>query len=374
MPRALVYASIDNNVNEGDDLIEFSDKYGINYSDYRRENKLPGESDKDFQRYNDVSRTQVKRRILNEILKDTNLKRACCRATGTVDARIPIPEGVDLSVDCLAKCGNNDKECEASCGADQYYDPIGDRFKYFDVEGLRVPDNVCPAGYSTQDKDKGKCDDFYTVYCANMLKMYKKQKRDIDGENAKYKHSEFVKYKPECACHGDLSVFKNIPTGMVRKCIFSGCDNQDHVYMHKDSRGESCDSVNCNTIINADNIDAGGDVSIVADMNQQCGRSGATESNTGFMGSGGNSSDDDENDNSSNDNSSNDNSSNDNSSNDNSSNDNSSNDNSSNDNSSDGKSTLDNLPVDKNVLYGIIGVVLCFCCVLMVALLAGRRK
>ena len=142
MPRALAYASLSNHLVSDNDIQNFNTY--INYGDYKQGDE-------------NVGKTSVKKEILNRILDKTNIKRACCTGQTSVDVRIPIPKDLDLN--------------EYSDKKDLY-----DDYQYFDVTGVSIPADMCPNGYTGTGQ---ACDNFYSVYCANILDMYKKQLKEV---------------------------------------------------------------------------------------------------------------------------------------------------------------------------------------------------
>ena len=236
MPRALAYASLENHLTSDGDIRNFN-RY-INWGDYKHGSE-------------DVGRSDVKNAILNRILHHTNAKRACCTGQKSVDVRIPIPNDVDLNA-------YSDKK-------DLY-----NNYQYFDVTGVEIPSDMCPSDH----KGAGApCDNFYAVYCANVLDMYVKQLKEVKGDKAQYNHDEFLRYKPECACFGDISVFSEIPETFPRKCVFSGCGEGGKSYLDSGSRDQNCSLNVCKSIINAANADVGGNMNIKSDIQQNCGAS-----------------------------------------------------------------------------------------------------
>ena len=143
-------------------------------------------------------------------------------------------------------------------------------YQYFDVTGVSIPADMCPNNYTGAGQ---KCDNFYSVYCANILDMYKKQLKAAKGDSAEYNHEEFIRYKPECACFGDMSVFSEVPETFPRKCVFGGCGEGGKSYLDSGSRNANCSLNVCKSIINAANADVGGNMNIKSNITQTCGAS-----------------------------------------------------------------------------------------------------
>ena len=247
MPSALIYTTLKNHLTDKRDLVDFNNK-NIKWVNYAQGNEK-----------NLVGQDDVKRKILDRILDQTTIKRACCNKLDSIDVRIPPPNKVkDIKGNIVPYDVN--KETNAA---------MYKKFEYHDVKGLTVPKNMCPNGHYGAGK---MCDDFYTVYCGNILKMYLDQVKKITGKNA-YDHDEFSKYKPECACYGyEKSVQELLRQGISRKCVFPHCARSgDKSYHHPSTRGQKCSINVCQNIVNMQGAEAGAGISVNIQSSVACG-------------------------------------------------------------------------------------------------------
>lgn len=141
---------------------------------------------------------------LNNILSNTTIKRACCLG-GTdpnnfkVNVRIPIPS--DYSVSGVPKINTD----------------IG----YID-HVVTVPSSMCKnlpikdeslANYTKSSKTDSTynqaCDDFYSVYCANMKAFYNDENESVYAGKSPDLEKFAASYKPECACY-----IQDVPKGV----------------------------------------------------------------------------------------------------------------------------------------------------------------
>ena len=231
---ALVYATIKNNASSAEDYADF--KIFLQGSGFKS-----------------ASADTQKETELNKILDQTTIKRACCLQTDTLDVRIPIPKEIQDKYDAGESYSSDE-------------DSMFIKYGFFD-KSVTVPENLCPTGFTRGDVKSGdpeklkSCDDFMEVYCRNSLNNYKK------ANEGKYKHSDFILYKPECSCFGDTTKLDAKTKNFPRKCLFMNCGTANS-YEDNSSRGESCSLQICNSIIDASGADAGGDITINAEMKQ----------------------------------------------------------------------------------------------------------
>ena len=201
-------------------------------------------------------------KILDNMVDNTTIKRACCLGKDNIDVRIPIPKKILNDIESN-NFDNANLDLMKSIG-------------FFDKR-IEIPKGRCPDGYSPSSK---QCDNFYVVYCKNSLENFKKT---LNGKT--YDHDEFIKYKPECGCYGDLSAFgNNIPSTFPRKCVFSGCGPSSPSYVDPSSRKESCSLNVCQSIISAANATVGGNINIKANIAQNCGLQNTDDGTTTSMG------------------------------------------------------------------------------------------
>lgn len=246
------------------DALVFSsinDNSGIDDSEYFSQTikSIPGKYV-----YDSSAELQILKNIRNGILNNTNIKRACCLGQDNISVRIPIPNEIQKRID-------DDEYKTANI-------ELIKRFKYFD-KNVYVPKKLCPQGYEPKTT---YCDNFYSVYCKNILNEYNKVNR-----GRSYNHDEFIKFKPDCGCYGDVSSFgKQLPSTFPRKCIFNGCGESAPGYLDKDSRENDCSITMCNSMINLTNAQVGGDANIAPHIKQNCGKgkkeTGDNNSQTSF--------------------------------------------------------------------------------------------
>jgi len=186
---------------------------------------------------------------LDEILDNTTIKRACCLRKGNenkyVDVRIPLPTGA-----------TNDSTLASGRTAQKY--------KYYDIR-IPITNELCKK-YAPQYKSgTSYCDDFYKVYCNNIIQSYKKD------NNGKFDFGEFSVYKPECLCYTPLpSSVKDY--GVAPQCFIPNCaDNSTNVYLDSRWRGKGCDLTICQASINLNDLSAGGNADIASNIQQKCG-------------------------------------------------------------------------------------------------------
>jgi hypothetical protein len=198
----------------------------------------------------------------NSLLTDTNIKRAVCmnkHGLGDdkgINVRIPVPSNYDMKNES---------------------DLLRKKFGYID-KLVKVPVSVA-SKYSDHTQGSQKCDYFMKVYCENQKMLYKQQ------NNGLFNQSEWKKYKPECACYGDIN--SQLGFNVAPYCYMDGCNNgSQNVYLDPVSRQASfvsgtCPTTICSANINIDNATAGRDVNTNAQFNQTCGTNSNTNSTQG---------------------------------------------------------------------------------------------
>lgn len=190
---------------------------------------------------------------LNKLLSDTNKKRACCLNKRSIDVRIPLP--IDISPD-NSEIGQNMK-----------------KYGFYDRLVTDIP--IDKPGFCTFDgknfsKNNENCDDFFNVYCKNIINEYK------SANNGKFDAGDFSNnYKPECACHMPIpswveSMFKASP---IPKCVLPGCDPNLNVYLDSASRAGQCNQTICTANVQIGAATASQDAAIISNINQNCGDS-----------------------------------------------------------------------------------------------------
>jgi len=239
---ALAYASMKNIMTSDDELSDLS-------------NRVLGKNQ--FSTGDVESNTKAKV-TLDKILNKTQIKRACCKNSKNINVRIPLPKDVKPTKDekgkLITKYGYYDKTLENL--------PI-------DKPGACTVDGI---DYSNSKKDNVECDDFYNVYCQNVVKEFK------NGNDGKFDDIQFLNYKGECACYQPTpewlkEAWKSEPTP---KCVFPGCGENTQSYLDPQSRSQSgqCSQTICSSIINMNDIEQGQNSNVVNQVKQECGKQG----------------------------------------------------------------------------------------------------
>jgi hypothetical protein len=229
---------------------------------------------------------------LDSILSNTTIKRACCLGGEDeddptrfkVNVRIPIPTGLTPSDSRHIDYGFIDKP-------------------------IKVPKSFCknvmssdgkPRDYDKPDRRLGEyskqCDDFYGVYCPNMMTFYMQETR-ADNPNASIDSGVFANfYKPECACY---NILEPIPpkVNLSTRCLnFPQCDDtngdQGITYLDMESRKKCPESYTiCTQIANLSGTKAGNDVNVQNYLTNECGgdQTGPSDPGTGVPGTPSNS-------------------------------------------------------------------------------------
>ncbi len=237
---ALVYAAIANNVT--------TDADGINSIIQYTSGILPSQTG------STIGPT------LNNVLTQTEIKRACCLGKGTIDVRIPLPKEIQLGTVVTS-------------------DVLKKKFNYWD-KTVAIPKGLCPTGYNRVDNPTdgttmNNCDVFFKTYCTNNLAGYTKMVESMGG---KFSVDEYIAYKPECACFVPAKAYglDNAGFNVVPKCWYSGCDvggfTQNKVWLDSVSRGtQNCEVTYCKNILEINNLTAGGSITITPKITNVCG-------------------------------------------------------------------------------------------------------
>ena len=199
---------------------------------------------------------EAAKKTLDDILAKTTIKRACCMMSENDDerkvkVRIPTPNGII-----------HDTSSTQGQLAHQY--------NYLDVP-VTVSKSLCNIvpGYAEGNyHHTSNCDNFYEVYCNNIVENYKKE------NNNQFDYVKFEYYKPECACYAPkpdyLSQYSITP-----ECFLPGCTVGSNAYMDPISRNSECDLTICNTEFNVSDVGTnGGNVAVNSVIEQTCGQAG----------------------------------------------------------------------------------------------------
>ena len=193
---------------------------------------------------------------LNQIIDKTTIKRACC-------LKKQIPEDPNNYVIDVRLPLFNDAKYDPN-------EPIGkvySKYKIYD-ESIKIPKSVCNLVNTSQTE----CDNFYEVYCRNLVEEYKKK------NNGKIDYQEFKYYKPECACYADMPVWlkNSVANPPPPKVFLPGCiASFGGAYMDPLSRDPT--QINytfCTANIDLSDFDAGRDIAVKNQLAQQCNSQG----------------------------------------------------------------------------------------------------
>lgn len=188
---------------------------------------------------------------LNKLLNKTQIKRACCNNTSKVNVRIPLPPNEVLATGSSS----------ALLQKYQYYD------KQIDVP-ISTP-GFCTIDGVTYTQNSPDCDDFYNVYCMNVVNEF------TNGNGGVFNDADFVNYKPECACYQPepswlAQALSGTPTP---KCFYPGC-SIGQAYLDPISRNENCDLTICNQAVNIGSADVSQNSSLILNIKAECGAQG----------------------------------------------------------------------------------------------------
>ena len=179
---------------------------------------------------------------LDDILKNTTIKRGCCLTNSSdnivkIKIRFPLHE----------KFKAND------------YNYIFNKYKFIDYY-ITFNRSLCNNDYYRESE---KCDNFYRLYCENILSFFKKENKNIFNQN------DFVNYKNECACYGEKPDY--IIGDIQSNCYKDGCNSDDkNIYVDKSSR-EKCATTFCIQAINYNKLDISGDMNTNTKLQNFCG-------------------------------------------------------------------------------------------------------
>lgn len=220
---------------------------------------------------------QIKQ-YLDDILSSTTIKRACCLNGADkkkINVRIPIPKNLSLE------------------GLPQ----INKDFGYID-KIIEIPSGLCNSLKTSSGKDKyvkpdksdtnynKPCDDFFDVYCSNMLTLYNGEYKSI-YPNSTPNYDKFVnEYRPECACYNPNSTLASIKLPYGPRCLmYPKCTNANYdngiTYLDPLSREKCPDNLTiCNQVIDLSNARAGGNINISPELQNTCGSSSSQSSSS----------------------------------------------------------------------------------------------
>ena len=173
---------------------------------------------------------------INKVLEKGPLKLACCNSKDN-----PISYNYNVPLD------PNNSEINTK------------EFK-FQRENIKIPPNSCPTNYN---KYNSNCNAFMNIYCDNMYKEFKK---------LNLLENEFSKYSQECACYVPRTDGQKLyPQGAPSKCFKEKCVDNTQSYLDPSSQNTQCSFTMCQNIVNAADISAGGDATLTPNLINNCG-------------------------------------------------------------------------------------------------------
>ncbi|ARF10658.1 hypothetical protein Hokovirus_2_185 [Hokovirus HKV1] len=197
----------------------------------------------------------VSKQTLDDILKTFNLKRGCClksqdpkkSSNYVISVLVPNETNIQLPNTPLGNLYKN--------------------IKYHDVI-VSFPKSLCSKLDSSYSDSTGtNCQNFYDVYCNNIIQSYKDANNGIIDNN-------FTNFRPECSCY--LPIPKNIlDTGInvSPSCVLPSCDKVNGVFLDPVSLNNSkCDLTICQAKIDYGNLKAGEDINVQNKITQVCGQ------------------------------------------------------------------------------------------------------
>lgn len=200
---------------------------------------------------------------LDDVLKKVNIKRACCLQSTN-------PDNPSQYMIKIRMPGYN--YAPINTGLGQVYQ----KYNFTDYD-LGVDRSLCTSALPTGfDSPRGsQCQNFYTVYCKNVVEEFKKLGGYTDDT---FNYDEFLYYKPECACFAPIPKFiRDSETNPAPYCYLPGCEPQSGVFLDPVSASpqSSCNLTICNANTDINNI-AGRSVRIKSKITQLCGARGVT--------------------------------------------------------------------------------------------------
>jgi hypothetical protein len=210
---------------------------------------------------------------LNKILSNTTLKRACClqqpdqssspdNNVWQIPVRIPVFNSSQFTSETKQKLVPYEKSYN-------YYDKI-----------VKIPKTMCNSIKSPDGKVYNRpkmgsstttnCDDFYSVYCKNMLSQYYAQSNEV-GNTADA--IDFANnFKRECACFTPLDVSVKV----ARRCLsYPQCvsNSNNNAYLDPDSRLTCPENLTvsiCKQVFNISENKAGGNITVSPQLKEKC--------------------------------------------------------------------------------------------------------
>jgi len=140
---------------------------------------------------------------------------------------------------------------------------------------VRITKDLCsnPAvsNYNTDNGDNtNKCNEFYKIYCTNVLKDY------MNNNNGKFDMDEFLNYSPNCSCYVPAPpVIEQI--NLPHRCFVNTC-SESMAYLDPRSReNPNCQTTICANTFNLGNLDIGENSNFIVDSINDCGPGSSDE-------------------------------------------------------------------------------------------------
>ncbi|AYV76890.1 MAG: hypothetical protein Barrevirus3_10 [Barrevirus sp.] len=187
---------------------------------------------------------------LNKLLSETEKKRACCMGQKSIDVRIPLPNGIISD--------NSDTGLLMA------------KYGYYDQRVDNIP--IDQPGFCTFDnkdftKNSANCDDFYNLYCKNIVNEFTK------ANNGKFDPAIFsTSYKSECSCFMPIpkwvtEAYQGEPMG---QCVLPNCGPNKAVYLDRASRTGPCNNTICYQNVKIDSATLAENASIATTLQNNC--------------------------------------------------------------------------------------------------------
>jgi hypothetical protein len=198
---------------------------------------------------------------LNNVLKYSTIKRACClhNAPSNTATSFFIPVRIPLPID--------KKFEDYGTGVKDIYK----KYNFVDVQ-VNIPRSVCanPELNFTSTPNTAfingttVCNDFMKTYCKNISKQFKID-NDLTADSSIYP-VDFPIFKPECACYAEIpdSIDK---LNITPVCSVIGCEKESLSVYHAPFL--ACNATICQNIVKLDNVDAK-DISLMPKMVNNC--------------------------------------------------------------------------------------------------------
>jgi len=188
---------------------------------------------------------------IENILSKTGLKLGCCKRQNASD--------------------NTEKNISVRVPVNPTIESINPNTKKFNFQysQINIPEGSCPANLFSGSTD---CDNFFGLYCDNIINYMKKQNIDVQ--------KELINYAPECACYTPQTKEQaGYPPSTPSVCYKNGCDitSNPSVYLDPNSRDgnsqKTCSLTICNSINDFSGMTVGGGANISTQTQNQCGSS-----------------------------------------------------------------------------------------------------